>query len=334
MKKHSKIQARERDRIAVLLSSGVSIRSIAKELGRSHSSVLSEIKRNGVGGEYQAIRANDLSRRRNVSSRRSNPLKDPVIYSYVIDKLRSGWSPEEIAGRLKRKNDDVTVICHETIYRYIYSSSGRKRELFEYLVRQHQKRRHWYGRHKYQRGIPDRTSIDLRPKYINSRKEFGHWEVDSVEGRAHQKGIHTFLERKTRYYQAVILENIDSEYGVRAQLGLFKKLPSRARQSSTFDNGRENFNHTKLRIHLGMKTYFCDPNAAWQKGANEHFNGVLRRYIPKKTDLTTVTQLELDEIVKEINNRPLKCLSYETPNEAFARELKSITNYPGWSDPD
>jgi len=326
MKKHTKIKAWERDKIAIMLSSGASIRLVARELGRSHSSILSEIKRNSVGGEYQAIRANDLSGTRNVASRRTNPLKDPATYSYVYDKLRSGWSPEEIAGRSKRDNDGRAVICHETIYRYIYSPEGRKKGLFEYLVRQHKKRRRWYGRHQYQRGIPDRTSLDLRPKYINSKKKFGHWEVDSVEGRAHKKGIHTFLERKTRYYQAVIIENIDSEFGVKAQLTLFGSLPSKARKSSTFDNGRENFNHTKLKIFLGMKTYFCDPNSAWQKGANEHFNGVLRRYIPKKTDLTTVSQFELDEIVEEINNRPLKCLKYETPSEAFHRELKSITN--------
>jgi len=166
----------------------------------------------------------------------------------------------------------------------------------------------------------------LRPKVINKRARFGDWEVDSVEGRAHRKGIHSFLERRTRYYQATLLANIDSEYGIKAQLRVFGGLPKLARLSATFDNGRENFNHTKLKIFLGMKTYFCDPNSAWQKGANEHFNGVLRRYIPKKTDLTTLTQTELDVITQEMNNRPLKCLEYETPSEAFARELKSITN--------
>ncbi len=327
MKRSKKIQASERDQIALFLASKTSLREISRQLGRAFSSIREEVRRNSRDGIYQAIKAEDLSRERNLACRKANPLKDPATYSYCIDKLRSGWSPEEISGRSKRANGGLTVICHETIYRYIYSPDGKKKGLFEYLVRQHKKRRKWYGRHKYQRGIPDRTSIDLRPKYINSKKNFGHWEVDSVEGKAHKKGIHTFLERKTRYYKAVLIDNIDSEFGVKAQLKTFGKLPSKARKSSTFDNGRENFNHTKLRIFLGMKTYFCDPNSAWQKGANEHFNGVLRRYIPKKTDLTTVSQFELDEIVEEINNRPLKCLRYETPNEAFARELKSITNY-------
>ena len=326
MKKSKKIQASERDRITVLLASKTSLREIGKQLGRAFSSIREEVRRNSVNGHYSAISAQWKSETRNRQSRRVNPLKNPALYSHIYKKLRCGWSPEEIAGRLKRKNGGKTVICHETIYRYIHGSEGQKKGLYEYLVRQHKERRHWYGRHQYQRGIPDRISLDLRPKYINSRKVFGHWEVDSVEGKAHRKGIHTFLERKTRYYQATLLENIDSEFGVRAQLETFGSLPIRARRSATFDNGRENFNHTRLKVHLGMKTYFCDPNSAWQKGANEHFNGVLRRYIPKRTDLTTLTQFELDEIVEEINNRPLKCLRYETPNEAFRRELQSITN--------
>lgn len=326
MKTHTKIKSWERDKISILLSAKTSIRSIARQLGRSHSSVLAEIKRNSFDGEYRAIRADDSARKRNIASRKTNPLKSPQVYSYVYDKLRCGWSPEQISGRSKRDNDGNAVICHETIYRYIHSKEGKKKGLYEYLIRQHKERRHWYGRHKYQRGIPDRVSIDLRPEYINSRRKFDHWEVDCVEGKAHRKGIHTFLERKTRYYQGKILENIDSEYGVKAQLTTFEKLPPQARRSATFDNGRENYNHTKLNIYLGMKTYFCDPYSAWQKGANEHFNGILRRYIPKKTDLTTLSQLELDTITEEINGRPLKCLEYETPSEAFRRELKSITN--------
>lgn len=327
MNKHHKIQANERDQIAFLLASNTSLRGISKQLGRAFSSIREEVKRNSHGGVYTAIKAEDISRCRNTTSRKTNPLKNPDIYKYVFDKLRCGWSPEEIAGRLKRNNGEQAVICHETIYRYIYSSQGKGKNLSEYLVRRHRKRRVWYGRHKYQRGIPDRVSIDLRPKVINQRKRFGDWEVDSVEGRAHQKGIHTFAERKTRKYGAKLIDKIDSEFGVNAQLKVFGKLPPKARRSATFDNGRENYNHTKLNIYLGMKTYFCNPYSAWQKGTNEHFNGVLRRYIPKKTDLTTLTQFELDEIVDEINNRPLKCLKYETPNEAFARELKLITNY-------
>ena len=331
MKKINKIKEWERDQIAILFASGASFRLIAKKLNRSVSSIHTEIKRNSVDGVYQAIRAQELSQKRNRKSRRSNPLKNPKIYSYVYDKLRCGWSPEQIAGRLKRDNNNKTVICHETIYNYIYSTEGKDKELHEYLVRKHRKRRPWYGRKLYTRGIPYRISIAQRPEEINNRSVFGHWETDVVEGKGHSGGIQTVLERKTRLYDGKLLINVDSEYGVKAQKELLIKHPKKARQSLTLDNGRENFNHHKLIRDLGINTYFCDPHCPWQKGSNENHNGILRRYIPKKTDLTKITQFELDSILEEINNRPRKCLDYETPIEAFKRELKCY-QLPGCSD--
>jgi len=322
MKKINKLKAWERDSIAVWLASGSSKRLISRRLNRSLSSILDEIKRNSVNGEYQSIKAQELSQKRNNKSRKTNPLKNPQIYSYVYDKLRCGWSPEQIAGRLKRDNNDQTIICHETIYHYVYSDEGKEKKLHEYLVRQHRRRRPWYGRCLYRRGIPYRVSIAQRPEEINNRSIFGHWETDVVEGKAHCGGIQSMLERKTRFYDGRLLINIDSEYGEKAQREMLIKYPKEARLSLTLDNGRENFNHHKLIRDLGINTYFCDPHCPWQKGSNENHNGVLRRYIPKRTDLTQVTQFELDSILEEINNRPRKCLGYETPAEALKRELK------------
>lgn len=322
MRNIHKINSQERDRIAVLFASGVSLRFIARQLKRSVSSISEEVQRNSVQGEYKAIEAHELSQKRNSISRRTNPLKNSTIYRYVYDKLRCGWSPEQIAGRLKRNNHGETIICHETIYRYIYSPAGKEKQLHEYLVRQHRRRRPWYGRCLYRRGIANRISIRERPDEVNNRLVFGHWETDVVEGKAHSGGIQSMLERKTRLYRAKILVNIDSEYGWKAQAALLADLPMWARQSVTLDNGKENYNHEKLTRDYGIKTYFCDPHCAWQKGSNENHNGILRRYIPKKTDVTTVTQYELDAIVEEINNRPRKCLNYATPIEAFTKELK------------
>ena len=324
MIKKTKISSNERDKIAVLLSSGSSLRSIARELRRSVSSISSEIKRNSLHGEYLSIAAQEISRKRNWQSRKTNPLKNPKIYAYVFDKLRSGWSPEQISGRLKRENHGKTVICHETIYRYIYSETERRKEMVEYLVRHHYRRRKWHSRYLYRRGIPDRTSIKLRPKTVDSKKIFGHWEADVVEGKGHSGGIQTLLERKTRYYQGRLLPKIDSEYGVKAQNLILSRFPKDARKTVTFDNGKENYNHYKLKNWLGIKTYFCDPYCSWQKGSNENHNGVLRRYIPKKADLRDLTQIELDSIIEEINERPRKCLSYEKPIEAFQKELKYL----------
>lgn len=323
MIKAKKLSDQERDRIGILLAGGISLRDIARKLNRSVSTISAEISRNSRTGVYQPIAAHHLSLARNTASRRTNPLKSAAIYTYVIDKLRCGWSPEQIAGRLRRRDKGKTVICHETIYRYIYSSAGQAKHLSEYLARHHHKRRHWHSRYLYRRGIANRVSIRFRPEEINTRAAFGHWEGDVVEGKRHSGGIQTLLERKTRFYQALLMAKIDSEYGIRAQKRLLAKWPQGARQSVTFDNGRENYNHHQLRQDLGIDTYFCDPYCAWQKGANEHHNGILRRYIPKKADITQLTQWELKAIVAEINHRPRKCLGYETPSEAFRRELKS-----------
>ena len=174
MKKINKIKAWERDQIATLFTSGASFRLIARKLGRSVSSIHTEIKRNSINGIYQAIKAQELSQKRNNKSRKLNSLKSPQIYSYVYDKLRCGWSPEQIAGRLKRDNNNQTIICHETIYHYVYSEAGKEKNLHEYLVRKHRKRRPWYGRKLYTRGISNRVSIALRPEEINNRSIFGH----------------------------------------------------------------------------------------------------------------------------------------------------------------
>ncbi len=324
MIKRSKITAVERDKIAILFSSGSSLRSIARCLERSVSSISCEVRRNSIEGEYRSIAAQEISSKRNIQSRKSNPLKNPKIYSYVFDKLRCGWSPEQISGRLKRENNGKTIICHETIYRYIYSSEGREKDLTEYLVRHHYKRRKWHSRYLYQRGISNRTSIRLRPKEADKRKVFGHWEGDVVEGKAHAGGIQTILERKTRFYQARILPEIDSEFGVRAQKEMLETFPINARKTLTLDNGKENYNHYKLKSWLGIQTFFCDPYCAWQRGANENHNGVLRRYIPKKADIKELSQEDLDAILQEINERPRKCLDYETPYEVLRKELKYL----------
>lgn len=317
------IKASERDQIGVLLAAGVSQRNIARKLDRSFSSINYEIQHNSKNGIYHPILANWLSQTRNLTSQRQHARKNPGIFYYVIDKLRCGWSPEQIAGRLKKHNHGKTIICPETIYHYVYSPAGRKENLREYLARSHRKRYPKHNRKSYRRGIPNRVNISLRSRKANTRVEFGHWEADVVEGKGYRLGIQTLLERKTRYYQARLLPNIDSEYGIRAQKRLLSRFPPQARKSVTFDNGRENYNHEQLQRDLHIKTYFCDPYAAWQKGANENHNGILRRYIPKKTDLSTLPQWELDLIIEEINNKPRKCLKYQTPKEAFKQELKT-----------
>ena len=326
------INTNERDQIGVLLAAGISQRDIARKLGRSFSTINYEIHHNGRNGKYQPILANYLSRERNLKAQRQHAKKDPGIFVYVIDKLRCGWSPEQIAGRLKKKNHGSTIVCPETIYQYVYCPEGQKYNLKEYLPRAHGKRWPKHFRKAYRRGIPNKVNISLRPEEVNQRLVFGHWEADVVEGKGHSGGIQAVEERKTRYYRGLLMPHIDSEYGIRAQKKMLSKFPPKARLSATFDNGRENYNHEQLQRDLNMETYFCDPYCSNQKASIENQNGILRRYIPKKTDLSNLHQWELDLIIEEINNRPRKCLDYATPKEAFYHELKTVlsSNRSDW----
>ncbi|MBI4999488.1 IS30 family transposase [Candidatus Gottesmanbacteria bacterium] len=320
-KHHTKLTAHERDLIAVWKGGGISLREIGRRLGRSHSTIVEEIQRNNFQGKYYvAIHAQAMTEERKIKARKRYPLKDPETYSFVLEKLRSGWSPEQIAGRL-RKEHGQTIICQETIYRYIYSPRPEHQEtelekLWEYLPWKRQKRRKKQGRKVQRANIPQRVSIHLRPAQIDTRMEFGHWEGDTIEGKGHKEGIHTEVERISRYLVAKKVDCLESRLTIIVQINLFTPLPKMARKSTTLDNGKENHDHFLLK-QIEMQTYFADPYSSWQRGTNEYHNGLLRRYFPKGTALNDLTQEELDDIVWEINNRPRKGLKYSTPQEIF-----------------
>jgi len=317
---YTHITAHERDLLAQWNTLGWSVRAMARRLGRSPSSISTELRRNRGGDGYFSSIAQHLCVRRTHHSAHPGTHHPRWVLAYLEDNLRRGWSPEQIAGELKKRHAGTTIICHESIYRYIYDPANHQDRWDEYLPRAHRKRRHRYGRQVYHRGIANRISIHDRPEGVNQKKTFGHWELDVVEGPRHQGGMVTALERVSRYYQAKLIPAIDSEYGIAAQLDILTPLPRSARKSATFDNGKENYNHEQLRRKLNMATYFCDPYSAWQKGSNEYHNGLLRRYIPKKAPLT-LSQTELNEIVAEINEKPRKCLNWATPKEIFTHFL-------------
>lgn len=330
MKKHKKLQPYERDQIAIMRAKKRSIRSIARELNRSPSTISNEIQRSKdiIESEYIAIHAQYLSEERMKNSHKRKPLKNENLYVYVLAKIRCGWSPEQISGRLKKKYpDDKSMQIHwETIYRYIYASENQKLRLWEYLPRKRKKRRKKNGRKVQKCRIVGRVSIHKRAKKIDERKEFGHWEGDTVEGKGHKNGVHTEVERMSRLYRVRKVSRINGDETLRAQDEIFRSFPEGARRSVTLDNGKENTRHFKLREKLNMKTYFCDPYSSWQKGSNEYHNGLLRRYFPKGTDFSEIEQEEIDDIIEEINNRPRKVLNFETPNEVFTRLLSKCSD--------
>lgn len=304
------------------------MRGMARRLNRSVSTISNEFKKGGrVNGEYVAIRAQRLSDERKNNSYRRHPLKNDWLYAYVHKKLRAGWSPEQISGRLKRMypKDRSKHINHETIYRFTYDDGQADKRLWEYLPRKQKKRRKRTGRKVHRSRIPDRVSIHQRPVSINERTEFGHWEGDTVEGkRSIGDGIHTEAERLSRKLMARKINRVTSEATIESQLNIFMGLPEAARLSTTLDNGKEQHLHMRLDSELGVSTFFADPYSSWQRGTNEYHNGLLRRYLPKGTDFRTVTEEELSDIVEEINNKPRKCLDFATPNEVFLVEVNKI----------
>ncbi len=321
-KQHTKLTAIERENIAIWLSQGVSKREIARRLGRSDSTIRDELRRNSFGNHYVAVHAQAKAGRRVVAARFRHPLKNPSVYSYVLKKLRYGWSPEQIAGRLKlgKPDNPYWQIHHETIYRFIYAQENKTKALWEYLPRKQKKRKKKYGRKSQRVRIPDRVSIHDRPSEVETRLVFGHWEGDSVESKSHKGGMHTEIERKTRYTMAVFLQTLTAEETAHVASQMYRDLPEQAKKSTTLDNGKEFTKHQKI----GIPTFFADPYSSWQRGTNENTNGLIRRYLPKKTDFSKVTQQELDDIIWEINNRPRKCLGFYTPKEMFEKELQTI----------
>lgn len=320
---HKKITSQERDKIAQWISQKVGVREIARRLKRSPSSISEELKRNThKEAGYVAIHAQQLTDERVKEARKRPALKGAQIFTYVCAKLRCGWSPEMIAGRLE-KEQGGRVISHEAIYQYIYAPKNNHLHLFEYLPWKRTKRKKKQGRGVHRSRIPQRVSIHERPGQINTRTEFGHWEGDTVEGKGHRNGIHTEAERVSRLLAAQKVSRIASEETIVAQKSIFEDLPSEARRSTTLDNGRENHLHYLLN-DLGMKTYFADPYSSWQRGTNEYHNGILRRYLPKGTDFDTIDDEELKDIVEEINNKPRKCLGWSTPKEIFTNLMAGV----------
>lgn len=326
MKKQKKLTAFDRDQIALYHTQRISNSEIARRLGREVSTIGRELKRNRWRETYIAIHAQQQAYDRAVHVAHSKqPLKNPDVYGYVTARLRDSWSPDQIAGKLKRDhpNNPHFRITAETIYRWIYQPEQVKRDdpWYEYLRRKQKKRKKYKGRKVHRGHIPDRISIHERPEEINIRALFAHWEGDTVEGKGHRDGLHTEVERMSRLIMAKKVDAITSEATIRVQQQMFADLPSKARKTTTLDNGRENHLHKRLRL-LRMQTYFADPYSSWQRGTNEHGNWHLRYYFPKGTDFREVSDEELQDVVDEINNRPRKILGYMTAKEKFVQLLE------------
>jgi len=318
----------EREEISRGLVAGCSIRALAARLRRAPSTVSREVKRNGGRECYRATQADQATW---VRAHRPKPCKlaeNTDLAHIVANKLRSLWSPEQIAGWLKRTYPDnaSNQVSHETIYRtlYIQTRGALKKELLAYLRRTRIMRR---SRHHTQKTgdhgrIVDAVSISERPATADDRAVPGHWEGDMLCG-SNNSQIATLVERQSRYLMLVKLTGKDTGTVTNALIKNARKLPQELYKSLTWDRGKEMAGHKRFTLATDIQVYFCDPHHPWQRGTNENTNGLLRQYFPKGIDLSLYSQAKLSAIARKLNERPRKTLNYETPAQRFFQTVAS-----------
>ena len=312
----------DREEISRGIAAGLSMRTIAADLGRAPSTISREVARNGGVNGYRATQADQHTWDR---ARRPKPCKLVLnwpLCHQVEAKLQRKWSPQQIAGWLKWEypGDDWNQVSHETIYRslFIQARGALKKELQQYLRSKRHIRRSRRSTLKDDGlgGIPGAVSIRERPADIEDRAVPGHWEGDLIEG-SNKTCVATLVERHSRYVMLAKIDRKDAETVIDALIKQASKLPTELYKSLTWDRGTEMTGHRRFTLETNIKVYICDPKSPWQRGSNENTNRLLREYLPKYTDLSVYSQKELDWIARELNERPRKTLDYETPAARF-----------------
>jgi IS30 family transposase len=318
----------EREDISRGIASGSSMREIAKGLQRAVSTVSREVARHGGRPQY---RANDADQQAWESAWRPKTCLLAIheqLRTIVASKLILDWSPEQISGWLKNQypQDGSLRVSHETIYRslFIQARGVLKKELIQHLRSQRRIRRSRHSRDSgHHRGqVVDAISIRERPAEVEDRAVPGHWEGDLLSG-AHNSHVATLVERRSRFVMLVKVPSKDTATVVAALSQHVRQLPATLRRSLTWDRGLEMAQHQSFTVATDVKVYFCDPQSPWQRGSNENTNGLLRQYLPKKADLSSYSQLDLDRIALRLNQRPRKTLGFETPESRLQASVAS-----------
>ncbi len=324
-KQYKQLMIDERDLIAVHHANGFSISEIAGMLNRNKSTISRELTRNGSKSSkiYLSSQAHKRAKNRKKQAAMKDELKCHKIRNFVKNKLKEGWTPQIIAGELAL-NPQKLKISHESIYLYIYK---KRPDLVQYLPRSHKKRfkRVPKSNQKNNR-IPNRISIDQRPKEINDRSEFGHWESDAVVSQQSKVALAVLIERVSKLVKIKKIKRNKANMFSKAIIRRMKDLPACARRSITYDNGSENTQHELINDQLNTDSYFCNPYHSWEKGSVENVNGLIRRFLPKKTDFAKITHKRIKEIEFLLNNRPRKCLGFRTPNQVFLEQSVALAN--------
>ena len=319
----------EREEISRGLEGRLSLRCIARRLRRSASTISREVKRNGGIDRYRAVQSDQAAWDRACRPKLCKLACNRPLCRTISRKLQLNWSPEQIAGWLKRayRQEEYNQVSHETIYRslFVQARGVLKKELVEHLRSKRTMRRSKPATGKgHDRGqIKDMISISERPASVEDRAVPGHWEGDLLSGPKNSY-IATLVERHTRYVMLVKLLDKSTQTVVSALIRQAKTLPSELYKSLTWDRGKELTDHRRFSLATDIDVYFCDPQSPWQRGSNENTNRLLRQYFPKGTDLSVYTQADLNKVARQLNERPRKTLGFETPAERFNACVASI----------
>ena len=302
----------QRYQIEALMKEALSLRAIGRNLGVSHTTISREIRRNSLDdGEYNANSASISTRIRYQLKPKNKRLSKKHI-SYIREHLKKGWSPEQISGRMVL--DGLTSISHETIYQYIYRKSNQ--ELHQYLRHKNKKYTKRSASHRRRGHIKDRVSIDERPLIVEEKSRVGDWEIDTVIGKNHHQGIVTIVDRHSKF---TLMKKVPSKHAhevTKATLELMKPIKQHT-LTITSDNGKEFAYHKQISKALETDFYFAHPYRSCERGLNEHTNGLIREYFPKKTEFQYITDAQIVDVQNRLNSRPRKILGYKTPAEVF-----------------
>jgi IS30 family transposase len=320
----------EREEISRGVVAGQSFRSVAASLGRAPSTISREIRRNGGRRHYRANKADQAAWDRAHRPKTCKLVENHALARIVASKLKQRWSPEQIAGWLKKTypEDENYQVSHEIIYRslYVQARGALKKELIKHLRTRRTMRhsRHGNKSGEGQGQIKDMVRISERPASVEDRAVPGHWEGDLIVG-SNDSYLATLVERHTRYVMLAKVNGKDTKTVINALIKQSKKLPRELYKSLTWDRGKELSDHKRFSLATDIDVYFCDPQSPWQRGSNENTNGLLRQYFPKGTDLSVHSQKHLNNVACELNNRPRKTLEFCSPAEKF-NECVALTD--------
>lgn len=325
-KSYTQLTDKERYHLELLIQECPTQKKISERLGRDKSTISRELKRNRSDASYSsemAIKKTKERRKRVIPTKFTEIVKERIEFD-----LKNHWSPEQISGRLKREK--IASISHELIYQYIDKDRKAGGILYTYLPHRGKKykKRNIKTRKINWKAVAPRKSISERPDLVSRKKKAFHWEGDTVEGKGHIGGVATLVEMKTKYTLIRKVRDKSSAEMKEVIVNGFINCPGFIK-SLTVDNGNEFALHDVISKKLNTDVYFANPYSPWERGLNENTNGLIRRFYPKGTDFTRITERELLKTQDMLNNRPRKCLGYKTPKEAFIREVLKNSNYQG-----